>query len=82
MGVTEVIASLVIGLPATVLAVLAYMRGSKADDAAQETAANAQVYAGYGGLLENLQDDNADLRRRLVICEAALLRNRQGRREN
>lgn len=39
--------------------------------AAQEDAANAALYAGYGGLLQHIQEDNADLRRRLIIAEEA-----------
>lgn len=68
MGLTEVIASLVIGLPATVLGCLAYRRGSKTDDVAQENIEMGQIYAGYGGLIQNLQDDNADLRLRLAAA--------------
>lgn len=66
---TPFIAGPVIGLLSTGLAYLGYKRGSRADDAAQENAANAQVYAGYGGLLQHIQEDNVDIRRRLAECE-------------
>lgn len=69
---TPFIAGPVIGLLSLGLAYLAYKRGAKADDVAADTAAAAQVYAGYGGLLQRIQDDNADLRIRLKQAEDRL----------
>jgi hypothetical protein len=63
---TPFIAGPGIGLGALLLSYLSLRRGNRADDAAQENMERAQVYAGYGGLLEKLQEDNAELRRSLA----------------
>lgn len=83
---TTQLAALVIALLSLVPTYLVYRRGSRADDAAQANtrqmqmsaeraqsqADHQQVYAGYGGLLQAVQDDNTDLRRRLAVAEEAL----------
>lgn len=69
MNLTEIVAG-ILGLIGSVgVAYLAYRRGSKADDSAAENVATAQVYAGYGTLLQRIIDDNTDLRRRLGEAE-------------
>lgn len=65
MSFFEAGAGLLLGLLSVALAYLAYRRGSRADVAAQETSANAQVYAGYALLVKQVQADNDDLRRKL-----------------
>lgn len=67
MSPTEVIVGLIGLASAFSGAYLAYRRGTKADDDANENTATAQVYAGYGGLLQRIQEDNTELRRRLVL---------------
>jgi hypothetical protein len=70
---TPFIAGPIIGVLSLILAYLAYKRGSRADDNAQENAAIAQVYTGYGDLLKQFRDDNAELRRRLDVAEARIV---------
>lgn len=69
MNTTEILAAVSGLVGSSLVAYLAYKRGTKADDAAGENAANAAVYAGYGGLLKTIQDDNTELRRRLIAAE-------------
>lgn len=76
------IAGPVIGLLSIWLAYLAYKRGKKADDEAQEHAAIAQVYTGYGGLLERYQTDNRELRQRVAELERENAEYRRKEREN
>lgn len=70
--IIPIIAAPTLGVLSSVLAYLAYRRGKRADENAAELASTAQVYAGYGGLLERIQNDNADLRKRLIDTEARL----------
>lgn len=69
---TELTVGSVIALLSLAMAILAYRRGSKADKKAQENAATSSVYAGYDRLLKSLQDDNANLRHRVVVLEQEL----------
>lgn len=48
-------------LVSSVFAFLAYKRGIRADVRANHT----EMYSGYAGLIQDLQEDNADLRTRL-----------------
>lgn len=71
MGPTE-IAVFLVGAPLSgLLAYLGIRRGARNDKAAQEVAAAANVYAGYGGLMERYEKDNLDLRNRLAVAEQA-----------
>ena len=67
-----IVAAPTLGVLSTALAYLAYRRGKQADENAAELASTAQVYAGYGGLLERIQNDNKELRQRLFDTEQRL----------
>lgn len=63
------VVGILIGIPTTVVGVLVYRRGKKADDVATEKGTIGAVYAGFDKIIENLQEDNADLRSRLERVE-------------
>lgn len=70
MSLTEItpfIAGPVMGVLSLWLGFLAYKRGVRADENADENAANAQVYAGYGGLQDRQLAEIAELRRQLTV---------------
>lgn len=83
---TTQLAALVIALISLVPTYLVYRRGNRAEDTAQANirqvqmnterqqsqADHMQVYAGYGGLLQNVQDDNVRLRSALAIAEETI----------
>lgn len=73
MNLTEIAVAL-IGLISVSIGVgFVYKRGAAQDNDANERAAIDQVYTGYGGLLQRVQDDNTELRR-----EVAELRSLRG----
>lgn len=72
MTTAELIGAALTALGGVGVAFFAYRRGQRADDAAAENTATAQVYQGYGGLLERIQADNIDLRKRLAAAEARI----------
>lgn len=69
MSLTEIILALTGLLGVSIPAYLVYRRGSRNDEAAQDNAAHADVYAGYGGLLQRYQEDNVELRNRITEME-------------
>lgn len=69
MSSIEIIAGIVTATLSAFLGYLGLRRGTHNDETAQENIANTQVYAGYGGLLTRIQEDNADLRRRNAELE-------------
>lgn len=64
MNLTELTAVIVGTLGSAGATYFAYRRGQRAENAAADNSATALVYSGYGGLLERIQKDNADLRLR------------------
>lgn len=72
MNLTEIIGALAIAIASIIAATYTFFGGRKAEEAASEDKAISQVYAGYGGLLQRLQDDNANLRARLKLAEDRL----------
>lgn len=69
MNQTEIIVAIIGLLSSSVGAYLVLKRGVKADDAAEENKETNQIYTGYGGLIERLQEDNLDVRQRLALAE-------------
>lgn len=79
MNLTEIAVGALGLLGSVVLAFFAYRRGTKADKAVQENIAianennaTATVVAGYGSLLQRIQQDNRELRERLAAAEARI----------
>lgn len=68
MSLTEIIVSIAGVFGSIVVAYLAYRRGTKADDDAQENIAIGKVYEGYGTLLEKLQAANDRLEAKLELA--------------
>lgn len=69
MSGNEILVGLLGLLSSTGIAGIGLWLNSRNEETAQETIASAQVYSGYGGLLQEYRDDNADLRRRNAELE-------------
>lgn len=66
MSLTEVLIALAGISVSAFMAYLAFKKSKQADDTAvekAEDAAKAQLYTGYGGLLERIDKDNLEVRR-------------------